>query len=281
MSWRLVVIAVVCVAGQAVRADEAPPRPVEFHTAAYAFPCRDKTPQEFATVNPDRKVVEASIRVSASFNLPEESVDRVEYRLRMPVSFEVTDYLPKTTVGSEVAGQIGVGRQDSSRSMTVVSLDAGARAGFRLPGGVEAGTQVNAQGKADRATEVGSSVQMSLLPPKQLITSASTQEGGRTLHFKLKRYNQITLEGDKDFAFLAAVPRDWKGDCFTLECTAFLKDVPAPATRHTLMIGLYASGDLAAKKRVESAAREFRPPRAVDPARRGPFPVPRTRRGGG
>lgn len=257
---RVTFIAVVlCFSTITSRADEAQPADVEFHTAAISFPCRDKTPKEFADANPDRKIIEATIRISATFNMVDGDVDRIEYKLKMPTSFEITDYLPKTVIGSEIAGPIGVGRQEGSKSLTVVSMDAGAKAEFRMPQGADIGGTASVGKKEENAKEIGSSVQMNYLPPKQLITAASTQDAGQTLHFKLKQFNQITLEGDKTFAFLAAVPKEWKDDCFTLECAAFFKGVRASAFRKTLKIGLYSIGDLTAKKRVETLSKNYEP----------------------
>jgi hypothetical protein len=258
MKWRaLLLVAAIFFPFSSGLADDTKQDDIEFHAAAYSFPCRDKTPQEFAEANPDRKILEVSVRISAIFNLAEDQVNRLEYRLKMPEAFEICDYLPKTTIGSEIVGQIGIGQQDASKSMTVISVDAGAKAGFNIPYLTGAEGQTKSEAKNEAGKEIGSSVQMNLMPPKQLITAASTQDGGRTLHFKLQQFNQVTLQGDKDFAFLAAVPKDWKGDCFKLECTAFLKDSRSIAAHRTLMIGLYKIGELATKKQVEARAKAF------------------------
>jgi hypothetical protein len=143
--------------------------------------------------------------------------------------------------------------------LKVVALEGGANVGFMLPYNIGAKINVGGRVNTEEADQLSSNVKMSLLPPKKLITMASTQDGGRTLHFKLKQFNQITLEGDKDFAFLAAVPKDWKGDCFMLECTAFLKGTQNAAAQKTLKIGLYNSGDSAARMQVEAAAKAYRP----------------------
>lgn len=225
---------------------------VEFHSAAYAFPSLDKTPGEFATANPELKLLEVVIRVSATFNVADGEVDRIEYRLKMPDTFEILDYLPKTSVGSELAGTIDLKRRQAENALTVVSLEGGARAGFKIPTVADAGVDIRVGQGTTNAKELGSSIEMSLLPPKQLVTSASTQNAGRTLHFKLKKFNQITLEGDKDFAFLVAVPKGWKGDCFALECAAVVNNV---LIQKTLTLGLYPSGDLAAKRRLETLAK--------------------------
>lgn len=255
MQWRtILLVTMLCYPSSSIRADEAKSDDIEFHTAAYSFPCRDKTPDEFAKANPDRKILEVSVRISCVFNIAEADVHRVEYRLKMPETFEICDYLPKTTIDPVYVGPIQVGQQESTKAMTVVSRDAGAKVGFQIPY-----VPIEVQGKyADQDQKenvVLSSVQMSMMPPKKLITAASTQDGGRTLHFKLQQSDQLTLQGDKDFAFLAAVPKTWKGECFQLECTAFLKGSREIAARRSLMIGLYNVGDLATKKQVEALAR--------------------------
>jgi hypothetical protein len=223
-----------------------------FHSAAFSFPCRDKTPKEFADVkvNRERKIIEASIRVSATFAVAEDQVDRIEYRLKMPEFFEICDYLPQTKLDTNIVGPVAVGRGETAKSLTVVAAEGGGGVKFDF-------VNANVSGKAstEKANEVTSNVQMSLVPPKQLVTMTSTQDGGRTLLFKLKPFSLITLEGDKDFAFLAAVPKDWKGDCFTLECAAFLKGSQTAAAKKSFMIGLYSSGDLVTKKQVEAIAK--------------------------
>jgi hypothetical protein len=250
---------------------------VEFNTAKSSFVCYDKTPPEFAKTNPMRKIIEASIRVSANFNVAEQEVERIEYRLKMPDGFEVVDYLPKTTVGSEVAA-LHVGGEGSDRSVKIVALEGGASAGFRVPTfGVEG--KAGAERKTEDARENRSSVEIDFLPPKKLITAANTEDDGRVLHFKLQQRDQDTLQGDKDYVLLAEAPKDWTGDCFTLECTAYRKGSREAAVARSRQVGLYVIGDLAARARVDQVARSTGSwrdlqPRAVPPPPVVEVPVP-------
>ena len=134
MRWHtFFLVAVFFFSSSAVGVGNATSGEIEFHTAAYSFPCRVKTPKEFAEANPDREIIEAIIRISATFDLHEKNINRVEYKLLFPESFEISDYLPKTTIGSEVVGQIQVGDQGMRKSMNIVSEDFGGKVSFQIP----------------------------------------------------------------------------------------------------------------------------------------------------
>jgi hypothetical protein len=109
-----------------------------------------------------------------------------------------------------------------------------------------------------------SGVHVKLLPPKQVVLSAGTRERGRILSFKLRPFNQITLEGEREFACLLTVPAEWKGDCVLLTCTGKQKGVAGEVARD-MKIGLYPDGDDKARQRVEADAKKH----DADPERAG------------
>jgi hypothetical protein len=220
-----------------------------------SFPCRETTPKEFASNHKDRKVVEATLRVSANFAIPEGEVESLVYRIMLPAHVEIADYLPKTELAAEVSGTIDTERQTTNKSNMVVSFEAGGQVGYRLPT-VQAEAKASVGVHDDRATEVRSSVQTKFLPPKQLIVASGTQNRGKTLYFKLRPFSQVTLEGEKEFAFLLVVPKAWAGDSVILDCTAFRKGYKEVVTHQSMGIGLYLLGDEEARARVEKLARE-------------------------
>jgi hypothetical protein len=234
--------------------DDAGPS-ISFHTAKSSFVCYDKTPEAFAKNNPDVKVVEGSIRVSANFDVDEQQVDRVEYRLRMPDGFVIVDYLPKTTLDVELS-KLRVGDQTGRNTVKVVAVEGGASVGFRIPGlGAEVGGGVRGGSINEEGKSVNSSVEMEILPPKVVLTASNTEDDGRVLHFKLQQRGQHTLQGDKDYVFLAEVPKSWTAGAFQLECTAFLKGSFTPGVMKAKTVGIYLAGEPSARGRAEQLAR--------------------------
>jgi hypothetical protein len=267
---RVALTALVLVGAAAWTRADGDSAAVEFYTAKSSFVCYDKTPPEFAKTNPMRKIIEASIRISANFNVPEQEVERLEYRLKMPDGFEVVDYLPKTSVGSEITA-LHVGDQGSDRSVKIVALEGGVSAGFRVPlFGVEG--KAGAERRTEDAREIRSSVEMEILPPKLLITAANTENDGRVLHFKLQQRDQYTLQGDKDYVLLAEAPKEWSGECFTLECTAYRKGSRDAVVARSKQVGLYILGDLAARARVDKEARSTGSWKDLQPKAAAPLP---------
>jgi hypothetical protein len=61
-------VAILCFSSAETRADDDKPADIDFHAAAYSFPCLDKTPKELKEAKPDRRIIETSIRVSVSMS---------------------------------------------------------------------------------------------------------------------------------------------------------------------------------------------------------------------
>lgn len=253
------VLAAVGFAGMTAAADEpgTPGRSIEFDSKL-SFPCREVTPKDYAAAHQDRKVVEATIRISANFIIEEKEIESLVYRLVLPDHLEIADYLPKTELASDVSGTVNVDERRGSRTSMMVSYEAGGKVGYRVPG-ADAEARASAAGRGEKGSEVSSGVQVKFLPPKQLIVAAGTQNRGQTLYFKLRPFSQITLEGEKEFAFLLLVPRDWAGDSIVLDCAAYQKGYKDVAARQAMGVGLYMIGDAATRARVEKLAREAKP----------------------
>ena len=235
-------------------AQESSKTPIEFDSKL-SVGCRDVTPKDFAQANPDHRILEANVRVSANFSISETSIDSIVYRFVMPAGVELADYLPKTELASDVSGPIETSRNAASKQGLVVVFEGGAKVGYRIPSVLEVGANVSGSRREETAGEVSSGVQMKLLPPRQLIVAAGTEARGTTLYFKLRPFSQITLEGEKEFACLMIVPKEWSGSYIKLECIALAKDTRAVGVEQDLGIGVYPLGDRLAKARVEKSAR--------------------------
>jgi hypothetical protein len=255
----LVAIAYAVCVSVPTRADddsrsEAPA--IEFDSKV-SFPCREVTPREFSASNAERKVVEVTIRISANFSIEEKAIDSVVYRVKLPRHAELADYLPKTELASEISGAVEVNQKATGSAKMVVSFDAGGKVGYHVPAVVDVEARAEGGSRSEKASEITSGVQMKYLPPKQLIVSAGTQERGQILYYKLRPFSQITLEGEREFAFLLVVPSDWTGDCIQLDCSAFQKGSKVAVAHQCLGIGLYIKHDSASRTRVEELARKI------------------------
>lgn len=200
---------------------------VEFACARPVLLVREKTPPDFKKLNPDKQILECSFRLSATVNVDESVIDRIEYFFLVPEECLIVDYLPKTSVGSEVAA-IDVQTSESNNRLQIQSIDGGASVGFSTPVGQVAGSISTEQSRSD-TNSVASEVRMSVLPPKVLVTAASTLNEGRGLKIRLQQRSQITLQGDKDYVLLLEVPKDFEIGYVELKCSCFFKnDLFAP-----------------------------------------------------
>jgi hypothetical protein len=170
----------------------------------------------------------------------------------MPQPLTVIDHLPKTQDRPNIVGAIHVEQGERHHTDLNVKFGGQADVGFNLFGagfrlGGEAGKQTR------EVNEVQTGIKLDRLPPKNWYIVAGTKSRGQTLYFDLKWHDQTTRAGQTEYAILAEVPKEWTGDCFTLACTA-QKD-GGVAVQKSFVIGLYMSGDTAARKRVEEKAR--------------------------
>lgn len=195
---------------------------VEFACARPVLTVSEKTPSDFKKQNPDKQILECSFRLSATVNVDESMIDRIEYFFMVPEECLIVDYLPKTSVGSEVA-TIDVQTSESNNRLQIQSIDGGASVGFSTPVGQVAAGVSAGQSQTD-ANSVASEVRMSVLPPKVLVTAVSTLNEGRGLKIRLQQRSQITLQGDKDYVLLLEVPADFDIGYVELKCSCFFKN---------------------------------------------------------
>jgi len=215
--------------------------------------CRDVTPPDFAEANPDEKLMQAELQVSSLIRKGGDG-DLIQYFYRMESPEEtirIVDYAPKTTLASDVAGNISIEKKKEKTNHVGMALTGP----FDWP--------VKASGSGDVGSKSHEVVRYELLPQKFAVASSGTVRRGYGVYFKLKPSRSTTLEGAKQFTLVFRVPKEWRGDYVHLSCTAVGLDrgVVSPLDERTIfghrrfLIALYAEGDTSAKSAAERLAR--------------------------
>lgn len=201
--------------------------------------CKDVTPARCAAMHPTVKVIEAKFRISAS--LPEgteESLVDFTYMISSPnLRLKVLDYLPNTTLESRYADD-RIEVADYTKETDTQSAEA--RVGYSI-------FSINAL--AARVSQKTEQNNYEKIAPKSLVLASGTMNRGHGVFYKLRPSNTASLEGSKEFSFLAIVPRAWRGDWCTFVCSGRAakktllgtQNVTAGVTK--VDVGLYLSGD--------------------------------------
>jgi hypothetical protein len=202
--------------------------------------CRDVTPHEFAVAHPALKVIEGKFRVSARIvsGAEGEVVDFLYFVASPNRKMRFQDYLPNTTLESTTADNV-IEVTDTTENSN--ATDADAKVGYKA---TSFGVTKN---KGTKKTESAHSKQVAA---KALVVASGTTDREHGLFFKLRPSKADSLEGAKQFTFLATVPRTWRGDWCTISCAAraksknFLsKTVIAPAGIEQTQVGMYLAAD--------------------------------------
>jgi hypothetical protein len=201
--------------------------------------CRDVTPRKCAAAYPDVKVIEGTIRISASLvQGTEDSVIDFTYMISSPeMRLKILDYLPNTILESRYADD-RIEVTDRLENTDATNLEA--LAGYSIFSLSATRSQVN------RRTE---SNQYERIAPKALVLASGTMNRGHGVFYKLRRSNTASLEGAKEFTFLARVPKDWRGDWCTVVCTSrankrtLLGNSVVSAGAARVDVGLHLAGD--------------------------------------
>ena len=239
-----VTAALACAASPGAVALADAPR-VQFDVAQ-TVSCRDVTPPSFAEIHPDERLVEATFQISALMHLGNQD-DLIEflYVVDSPErTMQVEDYLPKTTLSTDVVGSIGI---DERKENTLTN-------GIKLDG--EVSDYLKANVSRARTKTNGERVQYERLPPLELLSASGTMNRGAAAYFKLKPSPRTSLEGSKDFVLVLRVPAAWRGDYVRVRCDAVGYDRGMvrhfDETKHVgrgeFYVALYAEGDLEAKQ---------------------------------
>lgn len=211
--------------------------------------CRDVTSAEFAEANPDERLIEAQIDVSSLIRRgTEEALLEYFYRFDSPRrTLRVTDYTPKTTLASDLAGNVTVeNKQEATRGI-------GLTVAAPLDWPVKLGSSGEVGAKNLQATRY------ELLPPMSAVAASGTLDRGHSVYFKLRPSRSTSLEGSRSFTLVFRVAADWRADYVHLSCTAVGQtkgllgslDERTTCRRRRFVVALYAAGDASAKAAAE------------------------------
>lgn len=190
----------------------------------------------------DERLIEARCQVSVlALGVPEASLQECLFHFYSPeLHTRVYDYLPKTTLVSDVVGNLRVSQNDE-RSR-----------GLQVSAGAEAASHAQAEisGSANRRHAYSLSYEQ--LPPLETLSAVGTLGRGAGAYFKQRRTTQSSLEGSREFVLHLQVPKAWRGGYLRLVCQA--RAVPRHADHEgpllgsaTFLVPLYLAGDTEAK----------------------------------
>ncbi|HEX4145089.1 MAG TPA: hypothetical protein VHY91_16400 [Pirellulales bacterium] len=210
--------------------------------------CRDVTPDTCAKAHPRLKVIEAKFRISASFvEGTESSIVDFVYMITSPeMRMKIQDYLPNTTLESTLAEDT-IEVADTTENSDAKSEDA--KVAYRVLDIGGSRNQTSKKTQSDKYKQIVS---------KALVLAAGTTHREHGVFFKLRPSKGASLEGGKEFTFLAVVPKEWRGDWCTVVCAArankksFLSNTIALAGVEQAHVGMYLSGDREASDLAES-----------------------------
>ncbi len=213
--------------------------------------CRDVTPAEFAPAHPNLKVVEGKFRISARVvdGTLSEIVDFL-YVLESAVkSMRVRDYLPNTTLESIVAcDEIEITNANEH------SKSSGAEAHVVYK-------PITVGGSYNQASKKSQISHYKQIAAKDLVLASGTTNREHGVFFRLRPSRISSLEGAKEFTFLATVPKTWRGDLCTISCAAratkrsLISTSVVPAGANQVQVGMYLAGDAEAADLAEELRR--------------------------
>ena len=189
----------------------------------YMVECHDVTPQAFALVHPDEKIIEADLRVSVRVEKGEErDVEQLEFEITSPGErLRIIDFLPRTLIESEAADHIEVVKtSETIRSVgatvgTTVSIGGGTG---HANGAVVTSALPAGNANATHRNELKETTKK--VPPGKAVVTSGTLANEHGVFFKLRRSAAGTFEGIKPFSFRFVVPAQWRGDWMVISCTA-------------------------------------------------------------
>jgi hypothetical protein len=201
--------------------------------------CRDVTPEKCAAAHPNLKAIEGKFRLSARITRGSESevVDFLYVLISPSLRLKIHDYLPNTTLESALSGD-NIEVAETTENSTGNTEDA--HIGYKI---------FNLGATRNQIAKTTESNHYKQIVPKALVLASGTTNREHGVFFKLRPSNGQSLEGAKEFTFLAIVPKSWRGDWCTLTCAArtqkksFFPTSVALAGIDQAHIGLYLSGD--------------------------------------
>jgi hypothetical protein len=215
-----------------------------------AIECRDVTPPGFAAAD-YLKVIEGKLRISARvMNGAESDIVDFVYEIRnTDRRLRFQDYLPNTTLESAVAeDQIEV--KDSTEKASTAAADVHVVYKLLSLGGTLSQSTKDSEANCYRQ-----------IAPKELVVASGTIEREHGVFFRLRPSRAASLEGAKEFSFLATVPKQWRGDVCLIHVSArvkkdsFWSDSVVTSGARELQVGLYLAGDIEGAELAEELTR--------------------------
>ncbi len=215
--------------------------------------CRDVTTAEFAEANPDERLIEAHVEVSSLIRQGNEG-DLLQYFYRFDSprrTMRIVDYTPKTTLASDVAGNVTIEKKKETTKGIGMTVTAPLEWPAKL------------SGSGDLAAKTLDSTRYELVPPMTAVAASGTLDRGYSVYFKLRPSRSTSLEGARPFTLVLRVPHSWRADYVHLSCTASAAaqgllgplDEEVVCGRRRFVVALYAEGDASAKAAAERLVR--------------------------
>lgn len=225
---------------------------VSFDTSALVA-CRDATTPEFARQNAAARLVVATFEVSSLIRSgKEQQLLQYFYTVRSPEPvLQIVDYAPKTTLTSDLAGNVTIERRQEGSNHALLSV------------GAPSVWPLKATGTGELGTKTQDLTRYELVRPMIAVAASGTLERGAGVYFKLKPSRSASLEGAKEFSLTFRVPHAWRGGCVHLACKATgVERGLVPPLSETVVCGeqrflitLHADGDAVARTAAERFVR--------------------------
>lgn len=198
--------------------------------------CAPELNEDFESTHPDERLVTAKIVVSAVLDAGRnDSIGELRYDIYAPENrIAIFDYSPKTTLSTDVVGNIQVQKANSDGRRAQVSLD----------GTVSQLLRADASGGVDSSQST--SKHYEVRPPLETVAAAGTINRGHGVYFKLRPSDQLSLEGARQFTLTFRVPHEWRGDYLRASCqsTSYRGQILG---RSSFLIPIYDQNDAVAK----------------------------------
>ena len=179
-------------------------------------------------------MIEAKFEISSLIRGRSDELLELLYRIESPgLEMSVVDYLPRTQLETEYAGNVSVELGNSSSRSLGVNI-----AGKYQPA-------LSGDASAARGTKDTENYHYELLAPLELVMASGTLQRGTGAYFKLKSSPRMALEGSHPFVIVMRVPQVWRAGYVRIVCEG-LGDGEAASTslgRSDFPVALYMEGD--------------------------------------
>jgi hypothetical protein len=206
--------------------------------------CQEVSSPEFRELHPREKLVEAHLQISTLIQGDPKELTELFYRVDSAEhTFRIADYLPRTTLSSDYAGNVGVEEKDEQAS----------NLGFNVAGAY--GPVSNSNATVSTGDKAANCKRYELLPPLETVLASGTVDRENGVYFKLRPSSRTSVEGAQEFVIILRVPANWRADYLIVDCQAVgetSRPGPFGSSARTIkgqgkfLVGLFVRGDEAA-----------------------------------